>query len=397
MNPNRLILLLAFWACGSNGDGSSTTSVRDSAGIRIVENPAQTPTLAWYVDAQPSVDIGGMEADENHSVFRVFSVVRLSDETIVVANGGTNEVRYYDHDGSFLRTVGGQGEGPGEFQNLNWLASFADDSIVTYDFRQLRFSVFTRDGVFVRSFRFVTNDAVAFAQVIGMYEDGSFLAQGFADTGGEIPSGLRRYGAPLYQISSEGQLFSELGVFPGNEGYYKAFEGGFRPYNLLFPKMTYRVARGNDLIVASNDTYELKLYTQDGTLKELIRRGGDPVPISNNHLKVARDRMVENVPEERRRDLETTLLEMPVPEVFPAYNLVRADDVGNIWVQAYPIPGEQNDHWAVFSSEGVLLGDVSLPSGLDPKHIGTDFVAGVWRDDLNVEHVQLYGLVKGGQ
>ena len=395
MNPNRLIVLVALWACGSDGNGFATASVRDSAGIRIVENPAQTPIFEWHVDDQPLADIGGIEADAYHSVFRVSSIARLSDETIVIANSGTSEVRYFDREGSFLHAVGGEGQGPGEFQGLIWLASFADDSIITYDIRQLRFSVFTRHGTFVRSFRFLTNDAVAFARVIGMYDDGSFLALGFADTRGERPSGLQRYGAPLYHISNEGHLLSDLGVFPGNEAYYKAFDGGFGLYELFFPKMTYRFVRGNDLMVASNDAYEIKRYTQDGTLTEVIRRNADPVRVSDSHLRIARERMLEDASEERRQVLESTLLEMPVSEVFPAYSLVRGDDLGNVWVQEYPIPGEESDRWDVFNPDGELLGSVALPSGLDPKHIGSDFVAGVWRDDLDIEHVQLYGLVKG--
>jgi hypothetical protein len=35
---------------------------------------------------------------------------------------------------------------------------------------------------------------------------------------------------------------------------------------------------------------------------------------------------------------------------------------------------------------------VELPVGLDPTHIGNDFVLGTWKDDVDVEHVRLYGL-----
>jgi hypothetical protein len=40
------------------------------------------------------------------------------------------------------------------------------------------------------------------------------------------------------------------------------------------------------------------------------------------------------------------------------------------------------------------LGRVDLPSGLDPTHIGSDFVVGTWRDDVDIEHVRVYDLVK---
>ena len=59
------------------------------------------------------------------------------------------------------------------------------------------------------------------------------------------------------------------------------------------------------------------------------------------------------------------------------------------------MPPQRQARWAVFDSTGVLLGDVDLPVGLDPKHIGTDFILGVWHDAFDVEHVQLYDLVNG--
>jgi hypothetical protein len=36
-----------------------------------------------------------------------------------------------------------------------------------------------------------------------------------------------------------------------------------------------------------------------------------------------------------------------------------------------------------------------LPSGLNPRQIGTDFLLGVWKNALDVEHVRLYSLTRG--
>lgn len=272
----------------------------------------------------------------------------------------------------------------------------ADDSLITYDFRQLRFSIFAKSGVFVRSFRLGTNDAVPWAQVIGMYSDRSFLAQGFANTEGVTPLGLQRYDAPLYHFAADGMYLADVGMFPGNAVYYKPFgTGGFSSFEAFFPRYTYRVAAGNYLYVAANDTYELGRYTPDGVLAGLVRREHTPIQVTADHLRHERDRRLEATRDDRRSAVANALDEMPTPQTFPAYHLVRADDQGNVWVQAYPIPPQTQARWAVFDSTGVLLGDVDLPVGLDPKHIGTDFILGVWHDVFDVEHVQLYDLVKG--
>jgi hypothetical protein len=48
----------------------------------------------------------------------------------------------------------------------------------------------------------------------------------------------------------------------------------------------------------------------------------------------------------------------------------------------------------VFDPDGRMLGQVVLPSGLDVKQIGDDFVLAVWRDEYEVEHVRMYELRK---
>lgn len=392
----RLIPVLAFLsACAADTHPSARPLHRDSAGIRIVENPPEAPGLPWHVSVQPLVDIGGSSGAEHDALFQVSAVARLSDGRIVVANGGT-ELRYFDSLGTYLGAVGRRGEGPGEFQSLGWMRSLQGDSLVTFDSRLRRFSVFAENGVFVRSFRLGTTEAVPFAQVIGMYGDGSFLAQGFANTRGLAPSGLQRYDAPLYHFAANGTFIADVGMFSGNDGYYKPFsDGGFSYYEAFFPRYTYRVAVGHSLYVAANDTYEIRRYTPDGELTDLVRRAHVPIQVTATHLRLERDRRLDAWPEDRHAVFAPVLDEMPTPPTFPAYHLVRADDEANVWVQAYPIPPQTQARWAVFDSTGVLLGEIDLPVGLDPKHIGPDFILGVWRDAFEVEHVQLYDLDKG--
>ena len=44
-----------------------------------------------------------------------------------------------------------------------------------------------------------------------------------------------------------------------------------------------------------------------------------------------------------------------------------------------------------------MLGTMAFPINFVPRHIGDDFVLGSWRDEVDVEHVQLYELIKPEQ
>ncbi len=49
----------------------------------------------------------------------------------------------------------------------------------------------------------------------------------------------------------------------------------------------------------------------------------------------------------------------------------------------------------VFSPNGELLGTIDLPVRFRLLDIGDDFILGVYRDDSDVEYVQLYALARG--
>lgn len=121
-------------ACG--GD----TATRGSE-IRAVELLALAP--------EPVVTIGVVEGDEAHQLYHVVGSVRLADGRVVVANGGSSELRFFDANGRFIRAVGGRGGGPGEFAWLTGLYGHGSDSLLAVDGAG-RLSVFDTAGTFAR-------------------------------------------------------------------------------------------------------------------------------------------------------------------------------------------------------------------------------------------------------
>ena len=45
----------------------------------------------------------------------------ITDRHVVIAQEGTGTLRFYSHTGSLETVVGGRGEGPGEFGDLQWV------------------------------------------------------------------------------------------------------------------------------------------------------------------------------------------------------------------------------------------------------------------------------------
>ncbi|HUG39864.1 MAG TPA: hypothetical protein VMM12_05240 [Longimicrobiales bacterium] len=142
-----LASILALLAACAGEPSPPEVVIRDSAGIRIVENsdPLWEEGEAWVVSG-PELILGQGSTPE-HQLFRVRDATRLPDGSIAVVNAGTAEVRIYDSRGWPVRTLGRKGRGPGEFpREPSWIEVVPPDTILVADRAGIRTVRFGLDG-----------------------------------------------------------------------------------------------------------------------------------------------------------------------------------------------------------------------------------------------------------
>ncbi len=373
--------------------------VRDSAGIRIVENarPPDGARLGWQVDSVPLLSIGALEGEDPYLLHQVRDAMTLSDGRIVVANRGSHELRVFDGSGVHLATWGGSGEGPGEFNSLVAVAGWQGDSVIAWYSQRERLSVFDRDGNFGRTMipgdpgdgRDTPEEVSA---------DGTILVSRLGPGGGTLADGLRR-GERLYEVANaEGVLTAPLEASPGSESYLSTSGNMMRMMTLPFFRSARTTVWAGRFVVAPNDSYEIRAFGPNGALDLVVRREHALVVPTPAHLDAYVERQAAARPPEeraeRRRSLSEQLAEVPMPETFPAFDQILADALGNLWVREYDLPGEErtNPLWTVFNVDGRVLGFTETPAGLQIYEIGDDYVLGRATDDLGVEYVQMWSL-----
>src|SRR3990172_11474668 len=120
----RLALVLC---CAASSVAAQAT--RDSAGIPIIDNakPAWSPGREWRLSEKPTLDLGGGTAAD-HELGHIAGATRLSDGRVVVADQSTLQLRFYNASGR-LNSVGGKGQGPGEFKDFGTINRLAGGSI----------------------------------------------------------------------------------------------------------------------------------------------------------------------------------------------------------------------------------------------------------------------------
>lgn len=106
----------------------------------------ELPVLS--LSAEPTLEIGMVDGDEDYLFQRIVSTVHLPSGGIAISDAGAAEVSVYASDGTFLRRWGGRGEGPGEFRALSRIYSGGEGAILALDAWTGRVSVFDTLGNF---------------------------------------------------------------------------------------------------------------------------------------------------------------------------------------------------------------------------------------------------------
>jgi hypothetical protein len=370
--------------------------VRDSAGVTIVESagPRWSEGEAWRVAPLPRVDIGVADGSPTQQLFQVRRAARLSDGSIVVANRGSHELRYFDATGVHLTSAGGRGGGPGEFEDLRWMGVMPGDSVVAYDIAHRRLSVFDAHGAFQYS------SAVQGPQFFahGAFADGSVLMFRWED----MEDGAARRTTVAVRYGTDGILRDSLVSLPGPELLIEIEQlstpRGVLPLwtsrDLVFAHDAVLAVSGMHLYSGTQDRYEIDVRDTTGTLVASVRAAREPVPVTEAEVDAYKAEAMAGYSGEDAAHHRTLMRDTPHAEVFPAHGAILVDADGNLWVEEYRQPGDDRPRWTVFDPAHGMLGTVELPEGLTVFQIGADFVLGKWTDDFGVEHVRLHDLIK---
>lgn len=410
-------LLLGAMACnGAELDTrqSDGFTVRDSAGIQIVENatPAWSADVTWQLADEPSFILEAYDGGDRHRLLDPASIDVDGRGRIIIADGnqaGWHGILVYDSLGEYLFQAGRDGEGPGEFGQLWWAEAYRGDSLVGFDMARDRLSVFTPDGDFERS---VTTPQVvtprgpegSYGYTGGSdaaYLDGSFLAYPRGALDPDDSAGPAWFRHMLLRVDPDGAAWDTLGTFEISQQYWT----GSAQEQLFFGAISVRALSEDRLFFGRGDGYEYGEYDPNGLLTRIVRRSHQAEPVTD----ALRQEMVEwlldrvrSSPEVNDQMLDGFRVQMEQTqsaEVLPPYSAMLYDRLGYVWVEEfrwmvpnepYPVRGPTN--WSVFDLTGRWQGDVVTPPGFILQAVTENRAYGFVVDELGVKRVQVYSL-----
>jgi len=146
-------LAILVIGCGPNDQGSPRGAVIEVLpnGVVWVENTPlpEGDTFTTFV-GEEDLRIGSIAGGGPDEFSRIGTFTVDDQGTMYIVDGMAEDIRVFDSEGTYIRTFGGKGEGPGEFGNATGMTWGPEGNLWVYESR--RFSVFTPEGEFLTSY-----------------------------------------------------------------------------------------------------------------------------------------------------------------------------------------------------------------------------------------------------
>ena len=366
-------------------DGTTEGSHGESVQVVLSEHATRTLDLR---DRSPSASIGSGSATGSPDLFRINAAVVLPNDRIAVANGGTQQVLFFDTGGRYIGAAGRRGQGPDEFAALTGLWIIGD-SLLTFDPGNNRFTMRDLEGELARTFR-PERQAAMFAPVALM--DSTVIAVNGAGLSGDYPDGISIDTVTVSRHDLSGGLVRAYGRFPYRSRM--AFSGGEVRATLASPFSAPAsfVAYENGLCHAFGPLAEISCLDAESGMPWLtIRPDAGLRRVTEAHKDGYWEDALASTNAPRRRMLTRFREEIAFPANLPAYSSLLVDSSDQIWAGVFRAPGDEHAEWHVFW-EGRWEISVLLPPGFQVMDVRGDWLIGVDEDELGVESLAVYDL-----
>ena len=294
---------------------------QETTEIEVVENPAQAPGGVVIIDPVEMWRIGG----EDEEVFfgNVATIRTDGEDNLYLLDSQLSETQVYSPTGEHLRTIGGEGDGPGEVRNPNGMFLAGDGNVCILQGFPGKIVELTPEGIPAGETIYSVGEGVA-----GQF---TVLIRGLADGPGMLLGGIRmgatgdqtyfldrcdRQGKRITSIT-EKKVLVNFGDLEMNEGASDFIWG--------------RMAAGSDGTVYAaipRNEYAISVYTAGTVPDRIIRRSYESVTRNEQEKQVAH-RVQEAIGANYPVPPNRILIEDTEPDISQLH--VMAD--GRLWVQ----------------------------------------------------------------
>jgi hypothetical protein len=314
------------------------TEVRD--GVKTLTNPDFPRDGRYKAKLSEEMSCGGEGGPEAGILNRPIELDVDDLGNVYVMDMGDVNIKVYDSQGRFLRTIGRKGQGPGEFGGLAFFGLISGGRIGILDTMQHRVIVMTTDGRYLSGFPLEGY----FRSLAVDGSDNIYLAKwGAVKEPEQLSTEFREvpYVTSLFRTDITGQTLVHLADFLGESMVMKSMGGGgVMSMGGLFT-IVWTVGREGKLLGGFNGDYSLGAHDANGQIDFSFGRKYSPV--KNMRFKGMAG---------QKKDM-------------PPFRAVTIDEEGNVWVELFQAEDAKGDLYDVFTPDGIYSKQVAIEQRID--------------------------------
>lgn len=387
-------------ACGDAGDGSGTGTAGTLNGPDVIVNAVSEEVFT----------VGSVAGDDWDTFGSVEAVGFDEEAKLHILDAQADHILVVGPDGSLIRTVGGRGEGPGEFNSPRELIVARDGSCTVVGITQI--DLLNPGGEFVR--RVAMNPkTTGLVRADLALPDGRLVTSMILRIGDDEEAGE---GRPIYAFSLDGggaEVLYTAWQLPEEEEDLVEAESSSAGMLMRMsagrafePPLALDVLTDGRLALVDSIGYRIKLIAPDGIVTGTVERPIVPLPVDERIMEAERERYRETTASlaeiGRRADLPFPVQferegaeELAFADEVPVLTGIKVDWEDRIWVGRTGPTGDGDDGPIdIVTPDGSYVGTLP-PDGLrTPDAFGPGgLMAYIETDELDVQTVRVVRLI----
>jgi hypothetical protein len=309
------------------------TIVKDGE-VTVVKNPKEPVYKAPVLELKEDFVLGGEGSEGKYVLSHPFDMAVNAMEDLYVVDAGERNLKVFDKNGQYVKTIGRAGQGPGEFQFPERISIVSTlNEFMVFDLN--RISVFNLEGGFLKQFPIQGLSAGLEADSRGNL----FIATS------DIRSGQGTIKAYAPDMSGE----------PGVVLSYQEDQG-----RVVFkPRAYWILDHEGRVIFGDSKTYEIKIIDSQGRVLKGISRDYDPVRVTQEEKDDLAGRTSRVLGPAAAKSMVFASHHSAFRSFFPA-------DTGRLFVQTWERTADgRQDIYDIFDEEGRFIARVPLSPNPD--------------------------------
>ena len=327
MRPFKILIVISLLLLSNLCSKESSYPVRTEIvdGVKVITNPEYPRDGQVRYQLEEELSIGEEEVDENYMFYEPQSVEASEDGSIYVLDGRDICIKVYDRQGKYQRSIGRQGQGPGEFSSGYLYFDICPyGKLYITDCRDSCVIIMDKDGSFIQSFRL---PGILYVEMKTDKNNSIYLERRFTDEEARKVS--------IHRYNSNGDEILNYGTF-------KIVQPTIRKRtktrtttitSRIAATTVWTVDQEGKLYVGFGDKYQISVYNPNGNLSFKFGRDYPLIP-SKDSTPIS-------------------------PKYAGVFNVITRhwffDENGNLWIETLPKEDIEEIVYDIFSPEGIYL------------------------------------------